>query len=643
MGCLIGQPDRRCVDWRARAERAAFYVRGLEELAAVPSIGRAARIDGGLPPEADLTHALYEQYANQIFRYCLHQLGSREEAEDAVQSTFLNAFRGIKRGVVPELESAWLFKIAHNVCLSRRRTTWRRGRIESPTDFDVVEELAPAPSRQLGRADRPAGRPRAAAREPAARDPAARMAGPLLPRDRRGARALAGGRRDTHLPGAARARERPRAAVRPRSGGSSAAPISATCSPASSRCCSAAARPRRWRPPSQSSARPPSSPRRPSSSTGAHSHAAPKHARRAEAPAARSAPRGDAQVLRCASPRRTRLYSLRKVRTPLHVRAPTPRRSSPEPTQALRAPADPRVAQSRRPGRCPACRRFRRRPTDAPRRRPPRPQPRRATPATPRSQQTPPPPATASSDAAEKDTTAAGQRGPATRRRATPISGRAARRRDDDHRPPRRRSRRTAPVVQTAPVVLTVKTTQLQADAGAQPRPRTAAQVPDPRRGSRPPTGRPDPPRPRARSRAHPPRSRPRPPSPHRAVTAPASRHPATVTAPTVTTPAPASSTTPAPVVARPRRRRNRHRSSRAPVCGCSTARRPPAGRGEPRAADARPAASRFENDEGPARAGPSCSSDASVRVTRRSRARRRARAADASAPRSRADGRAHG
>ncbi len=117
-------------------------------MAAVPSIGRAARVEGALAPEADLTRALYEQYANQIFRYCLHQLGSREEAEDAVQSTFLNAFRGIKRGIVPELESAWLFKIAHNVCLSRRRTTWRRGRIESPTDFGVVEEIAPAPSRR---------------------------------------------------------------------------------------------------------------------------------------------------------------------------------------------------------------------------------------------------------------------------------------------------------------------------------------------------------------------------------------------------------------------------------------------------------------------------------------------------------------
>jgi RNA polymerase sigma factor (sigma-70 family) len=115
-------------------------------LAAVPSIGRATRVEGQTPAEADLTRALYEEHANQIFRYCLHQLGSREEAEDAVQSTFLNAFRGLKRGVVPELEAAWLFKIAHNVCLSRRRSSWRRGRVESPADFEAVEELTPAPS-----------------------------------------------------------------------------------------------------------------------------------------------------------------------------------------------------------------------------------------------------------------------------------------------------------------------------------------------------------------------------------------------------------------------------------------------------------------------------------------------------------------
>ncbi|HEY2372523.1 MAG TPA: RNA polymerase sigma factor [Gaiellaceae bacterium] len=117
-------------------------------MAAVPSIGRAVRVEPRVAPEADATRSLYERYANQIYRYCVHQLGSREEAEDAVQSTFLNAFRGLRRGVVPELESAWLFKIAHNVCLSRQRSAWRRGRIESPADFELVEELMPAPARR---------------------------------------------------------------------------------------------------------------------------------------------------------------------------------------------------------------------------------------------------------------------------------------------------------------------------------------------------------------------------------------------------------------------------------------------------------------------------------------------------------------
>jgi RNA polymerase sigma factor (sigma-70 family) len=55
----------------------------------------------------------------------------------------MNAFRGLSRGVVPEMESAWLFKIAHNVCLSRRRSSWRRGKVEAPNNFEVLQEVIP--------------------------------------------------------------------------------------------------------------------------------------------------------------------------------------------------------------------------------------------------------------------------------------------------------------------------------------------------------------------------------------------------------------------------------------------------------------------------------------------------------------------
>ena len=112
-------------------------------MAAEPSIGRATRVERPFAPGADAAGDLYERYAVQIHGYCLHQLGSREEAEDAVQTTFMNAFRGLSRGIVPELESAWLFKIAHNVCLSRRRSSWRRGKIEAPNNFEVLQEVIP--------------------------------------------------------------------------------------------------------------------------------------------------------------------------------------------------------------------------------------------------------------------------------------------------------------------------------------------------------------------------------------------------------------------------------------------------------------------------------------------------------------------
>ena len=98
-------------------------------------------------PDTARTTELYERFAPRLFGFCLQRLGSREEAEDAVQTTFLNAFRGLSRGVVPASESAWLFKIAENVCLSRHRASFRRRRLEAPGDLSVVEETVPAPQR----------------------------------------------------------------------------------------------------------------------------------------------------------------------------------------------------------------------------------------------------------------------------------------------------------------------------------------------------------------------------------------------------------------------------------------------------------------------------------------------------------------
>jgi RNA polymerase sigma-70 factor, ECF subfamily len=97
------------------------------------------------PAPGDETARLYRRYGAQLFRFCLRRLGSREEAEDALQSTFLNAFRGLRRGVVPQAESAWLFTIAEKVCLTRGRSVGRRRRIEAPAELRLLADLSPAP------------------------------------------------------------------------------------------------------------------------------------------------------------------------------------------------------------------------------------------------------------------------------------------------------------------------------------------------------------------------------------------------------------------------------------------------------------------------------------------------------------------
>ena len=133
--------------WIAAPPRSTSPVQSRSAIAAVPSIGRAAHVERAAR-EADATQDLYERYSGQIFGFCVNKLGSRDEAEDALQSTFLNAHRALQRGVTPEAELAWLFKIAHNVCLTRHRSTRRRGRVESPSDFAAVQDVVPAPRQE---------------------------------------------------------------------------------------------------------------------------------------------------------------------------------------------------------------------------------------------------------------------------------------------------------------------------------------------------------------------------------------------------------------------------------------------------------------------------------------------------------------
>jgi RNA polymerase sigma factor (sigma-70 family) len=104
--------------------------------------------------KADAAQALYERYYANVYRYALSQLRSPQDAEDAAQNTFLRAFAALQKGIVPENEVAWLFKIAHNVCSTSKLAWLRRRRVEAPRDLDA---LPVEPSSPESRRDELAG------------------------------------------------------------------------------------------------------------------------------------------------------------------------------------------------------------------------------------------------------------------------------------------------------------------------------------------------------------------------------------------------------------------------------------------------------------------------------------------------------
>jgi RNA polymerase sigma-70 factor (ECF subfamily) len=93
----------------------------------------------------DRAEELFTEHSRRIYAYCLRQLGSPEEAEDAMQATYLNACRSLLSGFEPDVAQAWLFKVAQNVCLTKQRSSWRRRRVERPDDLQEIQDFIAAP------------------------------------------------------------------------------------------------------------------------------------------------------------------------------------------------------------------------------------------------------------------------------------------------------------------------------------------------------------------------------------------------------------------------------------------------------------------------------------------------------------------
>lgn len=80
-----------------------------------------------------------EAYRVELTGFCYRILGGAFEAEDAVQETFLRAWRSADRFEGRAALRTWLYRIATNVCLDMRKAPQRRAR---PMDLEPASNAA---------------------------------------------------------------------------------------------------------------------------------------------------------------------------------------------------------------------------------------------------------------------------------------------------------------------------------------------------------------------------------------------------------------------------------------------------------------------------------------------------------------------
>ncbi|WP_246281593.1 sigma-70 family RNA polymerase sigma factor [Fodinicola acaciae] len=93
--------------------------------------------------DGDAFRQLTEPYRRELHVHCYRMLGSFQDAEDALQDTFLSAWQAIARFQERASIRTWLYRIATNRCLDTLRSASRR-----PAEpWDLTEIEPPSPSR----------------------------------------------------------------------------------------------------------------------------------------------------------------------------------------------------------------------------------------------------------------------------------------------------------------------------------------------------------------------------------------------------------------------------------------------------------------------------------------------------------------
>lgn len=86
---------------------------------------------------------MIQTYEKDLLRLCRVYVKDTATAEDAVQETFVKAYRSLNRFRGESCEKTWLIRIAINVCRDIQRTAWFRnlGRMVNLDDVKIPQEM----------------------------------------------------------------------------------------------------------------------------------------------------------------------------------------------------------------------------------------------------------------------------------------------------------------------------------------------------------------------------------------------------------------------------------------------------------------------------------------------------------------------
>ena len=82
------------------------------------------------------------RYETKLYRTALVILGDAQEAEDAVQDTFLRYLEKAPVFSCPAQEAAWMTRVTVNRCISLLRSPWRRRMEPLPPELPAREDEA---------------------------------------------------------------------------------------------------------------------------------------------------------------------------------------------------------------------------------------------------------------------------------------------------------------------------------------------------------------------------------------------------------------------------------------------------------------------------------------------------------------------